>query len=69
MANEPKEDRFSGPDPSQSQGRPDRAYDRPGRTSEEDPSAGAKSPLEDNDWRDQSQGPNHPRDDQGNKRA
>lgn len=28
----------------------------------------AKSPLQDNNWRDQSQGPNHPVDDSGNKK-
>jgi hypothetical protein len=28
----------------------------------------AKSPLEDGNWRDQSQGPNHPLDENGNKK-
>jgi hypothetical protein len=68
MADERKDDRFSGPTQSQGGRRPDRADDQSGQPAR-DPAAGAKSPLEDHDWKDQSQGPSHPLDDQGNKRG
>lgn len=69
MANQPDKDQddrtFAGAP------RADRRKDKANDSAEKsgDPAAGAKSPLEDNDWRDQSQGPSHPRDDQGNKKA
>ena len=67
MADQRQEDRLRGPGQSQSGPRPDRAHDESSQPPH-DPAAGAKSPLEDKNWRDQSQGPSHPLDDQGNKR-
>lgn len=67
MAEQRKEDRFREPQSPSGGAIPDRAHDESNQPPR-DPAAGAKSPLEDRNWRDQSQGPSHPLDDQGNKR-
>ena len=69
MAEQNKEDRFTGPDPARPTRKPDQADDRFNKPSDIDPAADAKSPLDpDANWEDQSQGPSRPLDDDGNKR-
>jgi hypothetical protein len=61
------DERFTGPTRGRQEERK-RASANETAGQADDPAADAKSPLEDTDWRDQSQGPSHPRDDSGNKK-
>jgi hypothetical protein len=69
MANMQDDKDFAGSDRANRQGQqPDRAHDHPRQVPPENPTEGTRDLTNDPDYWDQSQGPNHPLDDQGRKR-